>query len=146
MGNLRAKSSDVPVPPRGTQDRRVVCRYSVVLENAWLGWWEGQAFQSTPAKIIDISLRGARLNVSTFPPKDQPLWFCPLGMTSQDEWIKVKLVNAKKRLFGPREVRVSFRKLFPYDVFKTVVYGPDSFAQVEAPAWVPEDADERDWW
>ena len=133
-------------PPPGTQERRSVCRYSVVQENAWLGWWEGQAYQSTVAKIVDISLRGALLTVDSFPPKDQPIWFCPPGLSSNDEWIEVKMIGTKKKLFGPREVRIAFRKVFPYEVFKAVVYGPDSFQEVVPPTWLPEDADERDWW
>jgi hypothetical protein len=142
----RSHPGQTPSAPSGTSDRRSVCRYSVVLDNAWLGWWEAQAFQSTPAKIIDISLRGAKLNVESFPPKDQPVWFCPPGVTSQDEWVEVKIVDVRKRLFRPREVRIAFRKVFPYEIFKTVVYGPDAFLSVEPPAWLPEDADERDWW
>ena len=71
-----------PTAP-SSQDRRGVCRYSVVQDNAWLGWWEGQAYQTTTAKIIDISLRGASLTVETFPPSEQPVWFCPPGDVSQ---------------------------------------------------------------
>jgi hypothetical protein len=118
----------------------------VVLDNAWLGWWEGQAFQSTAAKVVDISLRGALLNVDAFPPREQPVYFCPPGVSSQEEWIEVKVIDSKKRLFGPREVRIVFRKVFPYEIFKNMVYGPDSLPKVETQAWLPEDADERDWW
>jgi hypothetical protein len=118
----------------------------VVQDNAWLGWWEGQTFQNTAAKIIDISLRGALLNVDAFPPKDQPGWLCPPGMSANDEWSEVKLIDSRKKLFGPRELRVAFRKVFPYEIFKAVVYGPDSFKTAEQPAWLPLDADERDWW
>ena len=52
----------------------------------------------------------------------------------------------KKQIFGPREVRIAFRKVFPYEIFKAVVYGPDTFQNAPQPTWVPEDADERDWW
>jgi hypothetical protein len=117
-----------------------------VIDHAWLGWWQGEAFQNTPAKIIDISLRGALLNVESFPPKGQSAWFCPPGVTTQEEWIEVKLVDMKKRLFGPREVRIAFRKVFPYEIFKTVVYGPDSFVDLAPATWVPDDSVDRDWW
>jgi hypothetical protein len=142
----RASRNDDAVPPPGTQERRSVCRYSVVQDNAWLGWWEGQAYQSTASKILDISLRGALLSVERFPPKDQAVWFRPPGVSAEDEWIEVKLVGTKKRLFGSREARIAFRKVFPYEVFKAVVYGPDAFRSVQPPAWIPEEADERDWW
>jgi hypothetical protein len=144
--NRRLSQATPNTRPSDAAERRSVCRYSVVLDSSWLGWWVGEAFQSTPAKIIDISLRGALLNVDTFPPKDKPGWFCAPGVTNQEEWIEVKLVGSRKRLFGPREVRVAFRKLFPYEIFKTVVYGPDAFPNLDAPAWLPENAAERDWW
>jgi hypothetical protein len=133
-------------PPAGTRERRSVCRYSVVQEDAWLGWWEGQEFQSTPAKIVDISLRGARLTVDTFPPKDQAVWFCPPGVQTTEEWVEVKVIAMKKKLFGPREVRLAFRKVLPYEHFKAIVYGPDAVKDATEPACVPEEAQERDWW
>ena len=118
-------SKHAGVPPPGSKDRRSICRYSVVIDDAWLGWWEGPTFQNTPAKIIDISLRGALVTVQRFPPKDRTIWLCPPGITSSDDWIEVKPVGMRKKLFGPREVRMVFRRLFPYEVFKTVVYGRD---------------------
>ena len=144
--NRKSNPLNTAAPPPGTQERRSVCRYSVVQDSSWIGWWEGQAFQSTAAKIIDISLRGAMLTVDAFPPKDKPIWFCPPGVLASDEWIEVKMISSRKKLFGPREVRIAFRKAFPYEVFKAVVYGPDSFKSAETPAWMPLEADERDWW
>jgi hypothetical protein len=146
MGFLKRTYQPFETTAPGSQDRRSVCRYSVIQENAWLGWWEGEAYQSTAARIIDISLRGALLTVETFPPKDRPLWFCPPGITEEDEWIEVKMVGTKKKLFGPREVRVAFRKVFPYEIFKAVVYGADNFQGAPTPNWLPEDAADRDWW
>ena len=146
MAQNRRVISDDPAPPAGTSERRSVCRYSVVQGNAWLGWWEGQAYQSTAARIIDISLRGALLVVDSLPPKDQPVYFCPPGVTPNDEWIEVKVIAARKKMFGPREVRITFRKVFPYEIFKAVVYGPDAIKSVEPPTWLPEDAVDRDWW
>lgn len=146
-GSRKTKESD-PSPPIGTDERRTVCRYSVVLSDSWLGWWEGQDFRTTPAKIVDISLRGAFLTVDTFPPKQlQSVWFCPPGVANQEEWVEAKTISFKKRLFGAREVRVSFRKVFPYDQFKTVVYGPGSFHPTpKAAEWVSNESEDRDWW
>lgn len=127
-------------------DRRSSCRYAVVQGDAWLGWWEGATFQSTSAQIVDISLRGAMLTVETFPPKETPLYFCPPGMSRDAEWIEVKPVAAKKKFLGPREIRVSFRQVFPYDTFKAVVYGPDTFVGVAPQEYLPLDSQERDYW
>jgi hypothetical protein len=118
----------------------------VVQDDAWIGWWKGDAFQSRAAKILDISLRGALLTVETFPPKGYPVLFCPAGVAAGEEWIEVKVIATKKKLFGPREIRVAFRKAFPYEVFKAVVYGPDAYTTVKPPPWVPMEAEERDWW
>jgi hypothetical protein len=135
-----------PVPPRGVQERRGVCRYSVVRDDAWLGWWHNEAFQSTAAKIIDISLRGTFLTVENLPPDGQVVWFRPPGLAATEDWVEARLVQARKKLFGPREVRLSFRKVLPYDLFKAVVYGPDAYQGVEQPAWVSNEDENRDWW
>jgi hypothetical protein len=144
--NRKTNQLNLAFPPPGAPERRRVCRYSVVQDAAWLGWWEGPTFQNTAAKIIDISLRGALLTVDTFPPKDKPVWICPPGVAANEEWIEVKVIEARKKLFGPREVRVSFRKAFPYEAFKAVVYGPDSFKGPEPSAPVLIESEERDWW
>jgi hypothetical protein len=128
----------------GVDDRRGVCRYSVVQTQAWLGWWEGQEFRSTGARIVDISLRGCMMTVDQLPPKDQPVWFCPPG-TTPSEWIEAKLIESKRRLFGPRVVRIAFREPFGYETFKQLVYGPDALGgQIQEAGWVPES--ERDYW
>lgn len=149
MGLQRRSFSDSPnYSPPGTPERRSVCRYPVSIDSAWLGWWEGQVFRSSPAKIIDISLRGVRLHVKKIPAKVETTWFGPPGVTpqSQEEWLEARVVGIRKRFLGPREVRLTFRKPFPYETFKTVVYGPDLFHPYEPAQWLPEEAEERDWW
>jgi hypothetical protein len=96
MSNSRKTNQlNLAVPPTGAPERRRVCRYSVVQDASWLGWWEGQTFQNTAAKIIDISLRGAFVTVDTFPPRDQPVWFCPPGVAADDEWIEVNVIDMR---------------------------------------------------
>jgi hypothetical protein len=41
---------------------------------------------------------------------------------------------------------MAFRKVFPYEVFKAVVYGPDTFRTLDPDPWLPMESDERDWW
>jgi len=125
-------------------DRRSVCRYGVIETEAWLGWWEGQTFRSTSARVVDISLRGCMMTVDQLPPKDLPVWFCPPG-TTPSEWIEASLIESKRRFLGPRVVRVSFRNPFPYETFKNLVYGADAISRsTPASNWVPEP--ERDLW
>jgi hypothetical protein len=133
----------------GIDDRRSVCRYSVVKAQAWLGWWEGNHFQSGAASIVDISLRGAMLTVSELPPSDRSVWFCPpnLSASSPSEWLEARVIEARKRLWGPRRVRILFRKPFPYEGFKAVVYGPDAVGGAQPQLWIPEAVEEdRDEW
>jgi hypothetical protein len=125
-------------------DRRSSCRYSAVLTQGWLGWWEGQAFRNTNAQVVDISLRGCMMTVDQLPPEDQPVWFCPPG-TTPSEWIEATLIESRRRLLGPRVVRIAFRSAIPYETFKTLVYGPDAIGgPTPESGWVPEE--ERDFW
>lgn len=112
-------------PAMDPEDRRSVCRYPVVQTKGWLGWWEGPTFRSTDARLVDISLRGCMMTVDRLPPEGQPVWFCPPG-TNPSEWIEANLIEAHRRLLGPRVVRVAFLQPFPYETFKNLVYGPEA--------------------
>jgi hypothetical protein len=128
----------------GADDRRSVCRYASLESRAWLGWWEGEEFRNTEARIVDISLRGCMMTVDRLPPCGETVWFCP-PRTTPSEWIEAKLVESKRRLLGPRVVRIEFRNPFPYETFKHLVYGPDALSGPKAGAeCVPES--ERDYW
>ncbi len=125
-------------------DRRFICRYTAVETRAWLGWWDEQEFRSTNAQLVDISLRGSMMTVEQLPPSDQTVWFCPPG-TTPVEWIEARLIEAKRRLFGPRVVRIAFLKPFSYDTFKHLVYGPEALGgQFSTLEPVPES--ERTYW
>ena len=117
---------DYVAPASNVDDRRRICRYSAVETQAWLGWWEGQEFRSTNARLVDISLRGCMMTVDQLPPKEQSVWFCPPG-TTPSEWIEAKLIESKRRSLGPRVVRIAFRaSRSPYETFKHLVYGPNA--------------------
>jgi hypothetical protein len=122
-------------------ERRSVCRYVAVQTVAWLGWWEGQEFKSTNARLVDISLRGCMMTVDRLPPTGQPVWFCPPG-TTPNAWIEATLIESKRRLFGPRIVRIAFCNSFPYQTFKDLVYGPDALGgQSAEPSALREKSD-----
>ncbi len=126
MALHRKASRDQPTDPHvSAGDRRAVCRYSVFQDQAWLGWWDGQTFVKTPGRILDISLRGAMLNVEQLPPEEQPVWFCASG-AAPAEWLEARTVQGRKQFLGPRIVRLAFQKIFPYESFKVLVYGPDA--------------------
>ncbi len=98
--NRRSGHLQDAAPPGGADERRASCRYAVAAARGWIGWWEGPQFRHVAAAIEDVSLRGARLSVERFPPAGQPVWFRPPGGVS-DEWLEVRIIEAKKRLFGP---------------------------------------------
>jgi hypothetical protein len=127
-------------------DRRATCRYTVVQTQAWLGWWEGEEFRSVSCEIIDISLRGARLVVEAFPPNVPSVWFTPphVSTSTPNEWLEARVVDARKRLLGPRQVRIAFRQTFPYEDFKAVVYGPQAVGGARSHLWIPEGANEKE--
>lgn len=140
---------DAPSP--GSDDRRRVCRYAVMQSRAWLGWWGGEHFHSTPAEVLDFSLRGCRMIVEQLPPTKDQVWFYASGAGSNanstpSDWIESKLIESRKRLFGPRVVQIAFRGSFPYEVFKAVVYGPARVGEPGSPLWAPEgtSGDDRD--
>jgi hypothetical protein len=84
------------------------------------------------------------MTVDRLPPPGETVWFCPPG-TTPAQWIEAKLVECKRRLLGPRVVRIEFRNPFPYETFKHLVYGPDALGgQLTNSECVPES--ERDYW
>jgi hypothetical protein len=78
------------------------------------------------------------MTVDQLPPAGQPVRFCPPGTTPSD-WIEAELIESKRRLLGPRMVRLSFRNPFPYETFKNVVYGSAKVGGLAPSAtWAPE--------
>jgi hypothetical protein len=123
-------------PPVGTGERRASCRYAVAAARAWIGWWEDSQFRQVAADIEEVSLRGARLIVERFPPDGRPVWLHPPGGAS-DDWLEVRVVETKKRLFGPRQLRVAFCKALPYEVFQAVFSGPNAVGGAKPEDGVP---------
>jgi hypothetical protein len=137
----RAKPSSIAACD---EDRRSACRYAVVQNHAWLGWWEGKEFRHIPVVISDISLRGAMLTVEKLPTTPS-VWFCPpsLSLSAPKVWLEARVIEVRKRLMGPRRMRIIFRKSFPYEIFKAVVYGPEAVGGAQPQSWIPEVLDEN---
>jgi hypothetical protein len=131
--------------PSSHGERRRSCRYTVINDQAWLGWWAGQAFVNTRARILDISLNGAKMTIEIVLPPELDVWFCPRGV-NPPEWIGAKQIAAKKRIFESRVVRIMFRENFHYETFKALVYGIEARQGYELPHLVLPEADDRDYW
>ena len=106
-------------------DRRRVCRYSAVLQKAFLGWWHESSFTNVPGRLVDLSVSGCRLELDRLPPlaPAQAVWV-HLHKESQIEWIEGQIIAIRKPLLRKCEVRVSFVETLSYEPFKKVIYGP----------------------
>lgn len=132
------RPSSVPV---GQDDRRSSCRYVVVVDQAWLGWWDGPSYVTAPCRILDLSIRGALLEVETLPFAERSVWFCP-PETAAAEWLEATLVQRHQQKTGLQHARIAFQRMLPYETFKALVYGHPAPAAVEVEAcWRdPDDA------
>jgi hypothetical protein len=114
-------------------DKRRVCRYRVLLQDALLGWWEQEKFVSTPARLINLSTSGCLIELPRTPEraKGEPGWICPLGL-SQAQWIEGVVVSVKKPLLKNCRIGISFRAHVTFESFKTLVYGSGNLGEAVA--------------
>ena len=135
----------VSSPPVGHDDRRSGQRYSVVADQAWVGWWHGPSFVTTPVHILDLGLRGALLQTDSPPSPQAAVWFCP-PWTANPEWLEATVVEAQSTPAGRTDVRIAFRRILPYETFKRIVYGDGECgtSAVEPPCPAPECDREHD--
>lgn len=103
--------------PANPGDRRKEPRYVPVMENAYLGWWEGETFRSELGKLANISAGGAALEVAGEPSSGETVWLCVVGPQRPD-WVPARLLG---RLGST--ARMAFVENLPYELFKTVVWG-----------------------
>jgi hypothetical protein len=116
---------DVASPLSSGNDRRRACRYLVALPDGSLRWWQDSRFVDTPCRMIDISLVGCMVESRSFPRrmKQRSVWFRPLGDPPVD-WTEGVIVAARKPWFRKWRIRISFLAPFPYESFRSLVFGP----------------------
>jgi hypothetical protein len=129
----------------GDADKRKVCRYRVIVEDALLGWWEEPAFVKTPARLINLSSTGCLIELPRTPrrEKGQPAWICPLGL-SQAQWIEGVVVSIRKPLLKNCRMGIAFRVHVTFESFKTLIYGSGHLYD-EAPEHAPEHERDHFW-
>jgi hypothetical protein len=113
-----------------SNDRRRACRYLVALPESSLGWWEESSFVDTPCRTIDISLIGCMVESRPLPRRmaRQSVWFRTLGVSPSD-WTEGIIVAIRKPLFRKWQIRISFLAPFPYESFRSLVFGPDQLGE-----------------
>ncbi len=109
------------------RDRRGSPRY-VVREGLQivLAWKVGdQPHQEVPARIVNLSLSGALLNVDATVPVAGPVWLrLPQGQVEPVEWMAAQIIRVRAGRRGrPHILQIAFRESCPYGVFTQVVRG-----------------------
>jgi hypothetical protein len=121
-------------PASHSGDRRRICRYPVVLEDALLGWRQEPSFANTPVRIVNLSAQGCLVEVRRCPRLEvrQSVWIRP-HEGSGAGWIEGRIISIQKPLIGKSRVRISFLVPVAYEAFKKLVYGLEQFGALLRP-------------
>ncbi len=114
----------------GSNDRRRICRYRVLYQDALIGWPEGSSFIQVRARLLDLSLAGCMLELPKRPARTarQPIWVRSLA-DSSETWVEGVVRLVRKPLMKRCRIRISFCDPFPYESFKKLVYGTADFRE-----------------
>ena len=128
-----------------TNERRAVCRYRVIAPEALIGWWNDSTFVRIPGRIVDVSTMGCWIETDHTPQcrEQETIWLCPLGR-SPTEWTEGSIVSLQKRFLGNYQIRVKFTLHFPYESFKSLVYGTEG--PEDASDWEPPEYEKDYYW
>jgi hypothetical protein len=88
----------------------------------FIGWNGPRGFEFTQARILNLSLGGAAVAATRFPPEVHSAWIRGAG-TNPDhpEWV---FIDVQEISYGPdleQLIRLRFTESCPYEIFKTVV-------------------------
>src|SRR5208337_4647965 len=89
-----------------------------------LGWWQGQHFPTIFARLRNLSVSGAlvQLEDGAVGPAGVKAWIC-LADQSATHWVQAEVVGVCPELpETPCVVRLKFLDAFPYESFKTAVW------------------------
>src|SRR4051812_48728059 len=137
MPGLRRRTTARP------EDRRKEPRYAPVVEQARLGWWEGEQFRVAVARLRNISNGGAALTVACDAPV-APVWMSVVTPGSK-EWILARVAGVSEAGEGAHCVRLAFVEPCPRDVFEAAVSGTPAPAPRETKAVVPRRSEPPTW-
>ena len=105
-------------------NRRNAHRYGLARDGIRLGWWQGQHFRTIPARLRNLSLSGAlvQLEEDAVGPAGVKAWIC-LADQSATQWVQAEVVEVCPELLEtPCVMRLRFLDAFPYESFKTAVW------------------------
>ncbi len=105
-------------------DRRGAHRYPTAEAALRLGWWEGKTFRTVPGMLRNLSISGAFLQLEddSPPPPSRKVWLS-LGSGESLPWVQAEVLDGGESAEGPARLRLRFAEPFPYEAFKTAVWG-----------------------
>lgn len=116
-------SSPTPLPDPAAvtfPDRRRAPRFKPVIENAFLGWWEGDSFCAEQGALRNVSEGGAAIELEHLPPNVETVWLCVAG-PGRVTWAPARLSGHEGRV-----ARLAFTEPFPDELFELLVWGFDT--------------------
>ncbi|QDV37923.1 hypothetical protein [Tautonia plasticadhaerens] len=104
--------------PMGSE-RRGARRFSAVEDRIWLGWWDGEQFQTLGARLLDVSRTGAAVACPDGPGVGDDAWFCVVG-PSLSGGARARVVGREPTEDDPSMIRLrlNFQARCPDDVYE----------------------------
>ncbi len=105
-------------------DRRNAHRYAPAKDNIRLGWWQGQLFCTSSARLRNLSLSGAlvELEAGAVEPAGAKTWLCLVEQTGA-HWVEAEVVEVcSEQPDTSSMLRLKFLDPFPYELFKAAVW------------------------
>lgn len=131
MSELEAPATAAPphaiVPetrpvPRVADDRRKEPRYPAKHDQANLGWYAEESYQTLPGRLEDVSSGGASLVLDSATWAGGDVWLCLSG-GAQTDWVRAEVVGASQVDGGAQRIRLKFHESCPFDFFKIAAWG-----------------------
>jgi hypothetical protein len=123
-------------------DRRRSCRYAALVSQVELSWDNEGTAAEVEATLVNVSNQGCLVATPRrATPSPGTIVQLSASFQSMDFSTGGRIISVEKRIFRKRLVRVYFPRPLPFDLFKLLVYGPDS----QAPAWEARPDHEKDY-
>ncbi|WP_152051045.1 hypothetical protein [Tautonia marina] len=113
--NTRRSTPEIPY---NGMDRRRATRFEAVEDRIWLGWWDGEVFQTLGALLLDISRTGAAVICPDGPTEAMDAWFCIVG-PSLSGGARARVVAREPIPDKPDQIRLrlEFQPTCPEDLY-----------------------------
>lgn len=103
-----------------TSERRRWLRYEPRERRVYLGWWQGETFRTTTARLRDVGRGGATVEADGLLPEDVSAWICSI-LDDAGGWIETAVRPVFRRPRGPHRLRLVFRDTSATEAFLEAV-------------------------